>query len=111
MNETFTCNICLEDINDLSTKIVLKCNDKHIFCYKCIFEWYDKIKNNDNSCSCPFCRQNGGFLPLIGEGEEIAGIHKQNEYNNNKYRFIEWLYPDQAAFTGPTGYNGYSGVN
>ncbi len=84
MNESFLCNICADDINDLSKKVILKCNPQHIFCYDCIYEWYFKNKSYTSSSSsgnmykyatCPICQKDGGFLTLP-EGETgIENIH------------------------------------
>lgn len=84
MNHTFLCNICAEDINDLSKKVVLKCNPQHIFCYDCIFDWYFKNKGNNSSASsgnmykyatCPICQKNGGFLTLPEGKTGIENVH------------------------------------
>jgi hypothetical protein len=78
--EKHMCNICAEEIE--SDKIVsLICNPvKHIFCYDCIFDWYNQLKNKPNINNygiyrmCPICRDNGGYLPLYGT-KYIRGIH------------------------------------
>lgn len=84
MGETFLCNICAEDLSDLSKKVVLKCNPQHIFCYDCIYDWYFKNKKNTNSASsgnmykyatCPICQKDGGFLTLPEGKLSIENIH------------------------------------
>jgi hypothetical protein len=84
MNHTFLCNICAEDITDLSKKVILKCNPQHIFCYDCIFDWYFKNKGNNSSASsgnmykyatCPICQKDGGFLTLPEGKVGIENIH------------------------------------
>lgn len=84
MNNTFLCNICAEDISDLSQKVVLKCNPQHIFCYDCIYDWYFKNKGNNSSISsgnmykyttCPICQKDGGFLTLPEGKVGIENIH------------------------------------
>jgi hypothetical protein len=64
----YICNICVDKIEN-NNIIMLKCNNKHIFCYDCIYDWYKQILKTD-SCNytiktmCPICRKNGGKLPL-----------------------------------------------
>ena len=79
-NIKYICNICTEEIaND---KVVsLACNpSKHIYCYDCIFDWYNQLKNKPNISNyetlktCPICRKDGGYLPLYGN-KYIRGIH------------------------------------
>lgn len=83
MSETFLCNICAEDINDLSKKVILKCNPQHIFCYDCIYDWYFKNKGNNTSSggndykhsTCPICQKDGGFLTLPEGKIGIENVH------------------------------------
>ncbi len=84
MSESFLCNICAENIDDLSKKVVLKCNPQHIFCYDCIFEWYFKNKSYTSSSSsgnmykyatCPICQKDGGFLTLPEGKAGIENVH------------------------------------
>ena len=49
--QELTCNICYELIND--TKLLF-CG--HIGCNKCINEWIQSTKNNENGATCPSCR-------------------------------------------------------
>jgi hypothetical protein len=79
-NIKYTCNICTDEIY-INKIISLKCNPtKHIFCYDCIFDWYNQLKNHPNISNymmhrmCPICRNDGGYLPLIGNNY-IRGIH------------------------------------
>jgi len=79
-NIKYNCNICTEEIPD--DKVVsLGCNPlKHIFCYDCIFDWYNQLKIKPNISNygmirmCPICRENGGYLPLYGN-KYVRGIH------------------------------------
>ncbi len=84
MNESFLCNICADDITDLSKKVVLKCNPQHIFCYDCIYDWYFKNKGNNSASSsgnmykyatCPICQKDGGFLTLPEGKVAVENIH------------------------------------
>ncbi len=86
MEITKSCNICTDDIEP-SQLVTLICNPNHYFCYTCIFDWYNNIKNNgswgsyDNKqCTCPICKKDGGVLPLLPpHTEKIYGIHIKNE--------------------------------
>jgi len=66
------CDICFEQHD--KTSITLKCN--HKFHYHCILE---SLKNkrirNKSVRSCPYCRQNSGFLPLLYGVKPIKHIH------------------------------------
>ncbi len=72
MEESFECMICLESHTE---KYVLECNPNHIFCRKCMIEWYkttllECIQNgfSHRLFSCPMCRQFGGFRVLEKAG-------------------------------------------
>jgi len=57
----------------LSGKIIqLKCS--HRFHYNCILESY---KFDELNRKCPYCRCNGGYLPLIDGILPIQNIHKE----------------------------------
>ncbi len=80
------CNICTENIES-NNLVTLSCNPNHYFCYTCIFDWYNIIKNNtgtfafnntnnNNQCTCPICKKDGGVLPLLPPHTDlIIGIH------------------------------------
>jgi hypothetical protein len=97
-NKEYICNICSEKIND--DKIVsLKCDpEKHIFCYDCIFDWYNEIKKSKTyqnytiSRMCPICRNDGGFLPLYKDDIPIKDIHAKNCFKIPKPQSIHSLY-------------------
>ncbi len=81
---SFLCNICADDITDLSKKVILKCNPQHIFCYDCIYEWYFKNKSYTSSsnsgnmykyATCPICQKDGGFLTLPEGKTGIENVH------------------------------------
>ena len=92
MNESFLCNICGEDIGDLSKKNILKCNPQHIFCYDCIYDWYFKNKGNNTSSggneykysTCPICQKDGGFLTLPEGKIGIENIHFPKKIQQTK---------------------------
>jgi len=66
MNDSETtpeCAICYEKLDNSAIK--LKCG--HTFHYNCIFNSYkmSTVKNNVKLFrKCPYCRNNGGFLPI-----------------------------------------------
>lgn len=71
------CPICLNPIND-EDRVVLKC--KHAFHYNCIMtifkndkSYYYKTKKN----ICPYCRGDGGYLPLRPGVIPLKNIHKE----------------------------------
>lgn len=47
-NEYFNCTICMEEL-DIKERCITNCN--HIYCTKCLHEWFNKKKN-----TCPTCR-------------------------------------------------------
>ncbi len=81
---SFLCNICGDDIDDISKQITLQCNPNHTFCYDCIYDWYFHNKNNEDQygdsnvsepASCPICRKKGGYLPLPEGVKPIYNVH------------------------------------
>ncbi len=78
---SFTCNICCEDIQE-DRLVTLKCNPKHIFCYDCIFDWFQSLTSpkkkylKEDICMCPMCKKFGGYLPLMTPHTiKIMNIH------------------------------------
>ena len=67
------CAICYEKMDDSEIKLI--CG--HKYHYNCILNSYksDSLKNIRNSRKCPYCRNNGGFLPLIKNVYPCKGIH------------------------------------
>ena len=95
-NSSVECYICSVIFNTGSPELVqLKCS--HAFCHECIMDWYIQCEKNKKSGKnsmheCPYCRQDGGFLPLAPNETPIKNIHAEyknsvnNKYNNyNKY--------------------------
>jgi hypothetical protein len=94
MSEKCVCNICADEITDLSKKVTLECNPKHIFCYNCIYEWYDTNKDNKPNnyndyqykpTSCPLCFKYGGFLPLPKDDINIIVGIENIHYSPENY--------------------------
>jgi hypothetical protein len=93
------CPICYENFeyNDIT---ILKCG--HKFHDQCILETYknnrDNIKNIYIRC-CPYCRKDGGYLPLKPNLFPLKKIH--NEWNiinnemikNNNKNINDLIYP------------------
>ena len=50
-NKLITCSICLEE--NINNNELCKTNCNHIFCKKCLDDWFNKGKN-----TCPLCRDN-----------------------------------------------------
>tara|TARA_Y100001970_G_C14159045_1_gene817393 strand:- start:598 stop:1062 length:465 start_codon:yes stop_codon:yes gene_type:complete len=72
------CNICLNTIDTKDNITTLKCN--HSFCYECIFETY--LFSIGNTRVCPYCRKNGGYLPLPQGHKPSRKIHKEYKKSN-----------------------------
>ena len=101
--EAEECPICYESISD---KVTLKCG--HNFNYNCILESYKSnlISNNlsytYNRRECPYCRRDGGYLPLKENMIPIQYIHKEySEYkkyidNNNLENLRKFINPNMC---------------
>ena len=72
------CLICYDNyneepnINDNTKCVKLKCG--HKFHYECIYITYKSLKGQRK---CPYCRSDGGFLPLIAGQIPQQYIHKE----------------------------------
>ena len=66
------CNICYCEHD--SNSIVLKC--KHRYHYECILNSY-KLNNTKKPRTCPYCREDGGYLPLIQDIKPVKNIHRE----------------------------------
>ena len=75
--ETEKCSICYENLDNDTVKCL------HKFHYNCILLTYKTSYNNINSYSykrrreCPYCRRDGGYLPLKMGVLPIKHIHKE----------------------------------
>ncbi|MAE86720.1 MAG: hypothetical protein CMB80_28555 [Flammeovirgaceae bacterium] len=63
------CGICLDEFEN--KPITLKC--KHKYCYECILQSY--MNNINKKRECPYCRSQGGYLPLPPDTKPIKYIH------------------------------------
>ena len=70
------CNICY-DIHNSET-VELLC--KHKYHYECIKNSYKSTRSR----VCPYCRRDGGYLPLKESEKHIRGIHQEYVSVNNK---------------------------
>lgn len=100
------CLICYEKYNeDESIKdgnrcVELSCG--HKFHYNCIFMTYKSLKGEKK---CPYCRKNGGYLPLIPGQVPTKYIHKEyNDMKNGKEFKID-LIPGKCKYILKTGKN------
>ena len=80
------CLICYDTydekskVNDKHKCVTLKCN--HKFHYECIYITY---KSQKKPRVCPYCRKDGGYLPLIPGQIPQRFIHKEyTKLNNDK---------------------------
>lgn len=89
-NLKYICNICSDEITP--NKIIgLGCDpSKHIFCYDCIYDWYNQLKNQKyrNNYTilnmCPICRKNGGLLPFDENKKFVKGLHYITNIENSQ---------------------------
>ena len=100
------CLICYEnydensEVNDKSKCVTLKCG--HKFHYECIYMTYKSQKKHR---LCPYCREDGGYLPLVAGQAPQQYIHK--EYAKVKQNIpveIE-LIPNKCKYILKTGKN------
>ncbi len=111
------CSICYDEHNDTSIK--LKCG--HMYHYECIKDSYKLNKTSGRIC--PYCRRDGGYLPLMGGDEPEKNIHKEwleqikvkkpvNMFYNTKCKGIIKSGPNKnnpCSCWGLEKYNGYCG--
>jgi len=100
------CLICYENYNedenikDGNRCVELSCG--HKFHYNCIFMTYKSLKGEKK---CPYCRNNGGYLPLIPGQVPTKYIHKEyNDMKNGKEFKID-LIPGKCKYILKTGKN------
>ena len=98
------CRICYDDLNEDDTvKDNLKCVKLlcgHKYHYECIFLTF---KSSKGLRKCPYCRKDGGYLPLIAGQIPIQYIHK--EYVKNQSNVQIELIPNKCKYILTTGKN------
>ena len=115
--ETDLCGICSEKMTD----VTLKC--KHSYCYECIYDWA-KLSAKATSYSygrkhreCPYCRLDGGWLPLKEGYTPLKNIHKEYSSIVKKTKTVQCNAPLKSnpgatcRNNGKTCYGGYCGVH
>jgi len=102
------CLICYDEykinknVNDNTKCVTLKCG--HKFHYECIYMTYKSLKGQR---TCPYCRKDGGFLPLIPGQMPQQYIHSEYiklKENPNQPLNIE-LIPNKCKYILKTGKN------
>jgi len=81
---TDTCLICHKSMTEDDSDDIWKLVCKHQFHYQCIFNWYktssSKIQSGHNNFkpkTCPYCRKNGGWLPLKDGVTPLKDVHEE----------------------------------
>ena len=82
MEEDNICPICYDNLDSKNNTIELLC--KHKFHLECILLVYKNAKlsysyNKKKIRKCPFCRLDGGYLPLVCPQVPLDGIHHEYE--------------------------------
>jgi hypothetical protein len=107
MEDEKICPICYDDLDSKKDIVKLLCG--HKFHYECILLIYKNAKlsymhNKKKIRRCPFCRMDGGYLPLILPQVPLNGIHV--EYvnleifqNNNNWEAIEQYFNRERCHT------------
>ena len=108
------------DKNNLNDNTIIELECGHKFHYKCIMMTYKsafKKYYNSKTRRCPFCRTNGGYLPLEAKTFPIKHIHKEydlikHHVNHNNYDEIyriakenNFLNENKCQALLTTGYN------
>ena len=100
------CNICYDEIDKSKDISILKCG--HKFHYKCILETYknQNTRNSKNSTrTCPYCRENGGYLLLKPGMIPQNCIHKEyKDYINGKIEIVKYI-PGKCKYILKKGQN------
>ena len=78
LGEKYECPVCYDEITEKAIR--LKCG--HTYHYDCIFLSYQM--KTDRYRECPYCREDGGYLPFVVENQKpIKHIHKGRNENKN----------------------------
>ena len=82
---TDKCNICYETFEETKDETVVQLICGHPFHYDCILESY-KTKLGRRR-ECPYCRKDGGWLPLLEGSKPVREIHQEWKCHINKIIF------------------------
>ena len=82
--EKFECSVCYDMIEENEQGIRLKCG--HTYHYDCILLSYQM--KTDKKRECPYCREDGGYLPLLDNQKPIKDIHKEWLVENKNYGYF-----------------------
>tara|TARA_B100000123_G_scaffold250113_1_gene208802 strand:- start:114 stop:626 length:513 start_codon:yes stop_codon:yes gene_type:complete len=91
------CLICYDNLESNSNVVKLKCG--HRYHYDCILQTYKTINGKKK---CPYCRCDGGYLPIKPGLKPIKNIHK--EYNKEGIYNITYI-PNKCKFILQKGKN------
>ena len=80
LNESDSCSICLQTIDE-TLKCITNCN--HIFCRRCLHEWFDV-----NKISCPVCRRDIKDYNNNETKNHIVKIISEGNNNNQVYNQV-----------------------
>ena len=80
--EKFECSVCYDIIEGQGIR--LKCG--HTYHYECILLSYQM--KTDKKRECPYCREDGGYLPLLDNQKPIKDIHKEWLVENKNYGYF-----------------------
>lgn len=91
------CLTCYESFKDTPDEKVVQLLCSHAFHYDCIYETYKmySIKYSYNiqktQYECPYCRSNGGYLPLLEGMKPEKNIHREYEIKAAYlYKYKTW---------------------
>ncbi|CAH9110300.1 unnamed protein product [Cuscuta epithymum] len=78
----FDCNICLDFAND---PVVTLCG--HLYCWPCIYEWFNVQDRSDNHLQCPVCKTElslTSVVPLYGSGKKVSESDQETKLSSLK---------------------------
>nr|GMD83210.1 E3 ubiquitin-protein ligase RMA1H1-like [Ipomoea batatas]GME10292.1 E3 ubiquitin-protein ligase RMA1H1-like [Ipomoea batatas] len=73
----FDCNICLDFASD---PVVTLCG--HLYCWPCIYEWFQVRSGSDEPLQCPVCKaelSDTSVVPLYGSGKKLPESHPEGK--------------------------------
>ena len=82
VHKCIECKVCYDNIED-GNYIELKCS--HAYHSDCILMSYQM--KTDRFRECPYCRKDGGYLPLLDGQTPIKNIHREWLIENKNYGY------------------------